>query len=211
MTYVENPDGSRTAVTIADRIVETVGAGLFLHDAAAAIGFPVDTLRAWRKIGARVARQLLNGEKRLNDLSAHERQCGDLSIRWDRAEMGARQALLNVGMKLAKGGLTRTEVSVKTIRPAANEPGDGERLVETVTRDIEVLPSVQMLSWLLERRWPEDFGRRRLEVTGADGGPVLLGDAASAADKLRSAIEDIRESKAEADESLAGNGNGAHV
>lgn len=27
-------------------------------------------------------------------------------------------------------------------------------------------------AWLLERRWPEKYGRHRVEVTGADGRPV---------------------------------------
>jgi hypothetical protein len=29
-------------------------------------------------------------------------------------------------------------------------------------------------AWLLERRWPEAFGRRTVEITGKDGGPVSL-------------------------------------
>lgn len=27
-------------------------------------------------------------------------------------------------------------------------------------------------AWALERRWPEDFGMRKVEVTGKDGGPI---------------------------------------
>lgn len=27
-------------------------------------------------------------------------------------------------------------------------------------------------AWALERRWPEDYGMRKMEVTGKDGGPI---------------------------------------
>jgi hypothetical protein len=207
IAWIEQPDGTRLKVSIADRIVEIVGAGLFLHDAAAAIGFPIDTLRSWRRTGARAARQLLNGEKRLSDLSAHEQQCGELSIRWDRAEMEARRSLMDVSWKVATGGLTRTEVTRKVVHPENVDPS-AVRTIETTTKTIEVLPSDRMLSWLLEHRWPEDFGRRRLEITGDGGGPVQVEDATAAVDKLRSAIADIREAKAENDPTA---GNGTHV
>jgi len=208
VAYVEHPDGKREPVTLADRIVETIGSCLFLQDAAAAVGFPVETLRLWRKTGARVSRQLLNGEKRLSDLSKYEQQCGELSIRWDRAEMEARKSLLGVTWKVATGGVTRTEVTTKVVHNENVDPSAG-RVIETTTKEIEVLPNASMLSWLLERRWPDDFGRRgRLELTGAEGGPVQVEDASAAVEKLRSAIADVREATAENE---AVTGNGAHV
>ena len=29
-------------------------------------------------------------------------------------------------------------------------------------------------AWLLERRWPDEFGRQRVELTGADAGPIRI-------------------------------------
>lgn len=200
-------DGVQKEVTLADRIVEVVGLGMFLTDAAAAVGFPVETLRAWRQRGAAATRHLLNGDRTLTQLSAHERQCADLSIRWDRAEMEARRALLGVADKVAKGGLTRTEVTKKVLHRETEDPETG-RLVETTTKTVDVLPDGRMLSWMLERRWPEDYGRRRVEITGADGGAVQIEDNGSAVAKLRAAIEEIREAKTE---DAAANGNGTHV
>jgi hypothetical protein len=39
--------------------------------------------------------------------------------------------------------------------------------------------------WFLERAYPEEYGRQRLEITGADGGPVTLGADLRAAQKVR--------------------------
>ncbi len=38
--------------------------------------------------------------------------------------------------------------------------------------DDAILPDWRAASWWLERRYPDEYGRTRTEVTGADGGTI---------------------------------------
>lgn len=61
-----------------------------------------------------------------------------------------------------------------TIKGAAAE-AVYEALVVIKNASVGQLPpgsSWQSAAWLLERRYPEHFGRRQVEVTGAGGGPI---------------------------------------
>jgi len=44
-------------------------------------------------------------------------------------------------------------------------------------------------AWWLERRFPKEFGRRQ-EITGPDGGPIMVTDTGR--DKVVKAIEEMR-------------------
>jgi hypothetical protein len=48
---------------------------------------------------------------------------------------------------------------------------------------------------LLSARWPEGWGRRRVELTGVDGGPVEL-EAVDYRDKLRARVTELAERRA---------------
>ena len=52
----------------------------------------------------------------------------------------------------------------------------------------------QAAAWLLERRWPEKFGRQRHEITGADGGPVEVqtDEAQKVKDRLNKIADRLR-------------------
>lgn len=47
----------------------------------------------------------------------------------------------------------------------------------------------QASAWLLERRFPDEFGRRVVEVTGADGGPIQVEE------RLVSLLDQVRQAK----------------
>lgn len=201
-------------VSIMDRVEEALRQGAFLHDAAARIGQPVEQLREWRKIGVRVGRALIAGTKRLHDLTVHERQCGELALRMERAEAEGRMHLLALAQRQARGGLKRTEVTSKVVGSTLNADGQltGGTVTEHTIREITAPPDSNMITWLLGHRWPEDFGRNRVELTGPEGAAVRV--ELSAGDKLRSLIQDVRDSTSEADDevaAVAGNGNGHHA
>lgn len=207
-------DGEQVPVTVTDVVVETMGMGGFLKDAAARIGVPVDALRTWRTLGHRSLGQITTGQRRRSEMSQHERNCMAMAARMDEAEAGARTRLLDVAGKLAHGGLTRTETTIKTTQPTVDGVLVGEPIeVERVTREIEAGPDGHMIGWLLQHRWPADFNRSRLEVTGADGGAILV-DSTPIVEKVRAHLADIRSARAETDPEalqamVAGNGNGA--
>lgn len=209
-------NGEQVGRSIADIVVETMAVGGFLHDAAAKVGYPVETLREWRKLGAHCLAAILAGTKRRSEMTAHQKRCMELVHRMDKAEAEARTSLLALARGVATGGLIRTETTVKTITPtvegkAASEPVE----VERVTRTIEAAPDGHMLGWLLSHRWPADFGRTRVEVTGEGGGPVRV-DARPIIDVITQHLADIRTARDETDPArldalVAGNGNGSHA
>lgn len=189
-------------VTIIERVEQALRAGAFLHDAAARIGYPVETLRGWRKVGQRTIREVVQGKRRNDELTEHERECAQLAARMERAESDAKLMLLGHLGRLAHGNVERVETKVK-VGPNG--------VAETTTTTMRGGPDGRALTWLLERRWPDDYGRSRLELTGPEGGPIVV-EAQSAADRLRTLIADVRRSKAETEpDAMAAHstGNGA--
>lgn len=183
---VRHADGTieQQPVTFAERIIEAISLGGFLHDAAARVGITVETLREWRRVGNKARHDVLTGTKRRSHLTKRERQLAELAANLELAESEARLRLLGIGQKLAQGGTQRTETTVETIAPTGGTP----QLVRTTERTYVAEPSAQMVTWLLGHRWPADFGTTRTEITGPDGGPIQVG-AAPALDRLRDVIE----------------------
>jgi hypothetical protein len=178
------------ALTVIDVVVETMRMGGFLKDAAARVGVDVNTLRDWRTKGSRCLIELNNGRRRRSQMSQHERNCMTMVLQMDEAEAEARTALLMVTNQLARGGHKRTETTTET-----DAVGN---ITKSVTREIEVAPDSHAAAWLLSHRWPADFGATRVEVTGADGGPIKIDDA-PLIDRIRAHIADIRDARAESE------------
>jgi transposase-like protein len=205
-------DGVEVGITIIDRVEETLRQGAFVKDAAARVGVSVETLRRWQSTGVRIRAELAertadgDPKKDPTDLSPHERNCVELATRMDVAEAEARTALLVLGQQMARGGRERVEVTVKV-----NAQG---QVLERTERTTTTEPDARMIQWILSHRWREDFGPR-VEVTGADGGPVLV-DATPIAERLRADLADVKakreaSSRDAVEEALAAagtNGNG---
>ena len=187
---VRNADGvvEQHPVTYMDRLVEAVQLGGFLHDAAARVGVTVETLREWRKLGAAANADVLAGKKRRSHLTKRVRQYALLAQRLETAEAEARLKLLGLGQRLAQGGYERTKTITRTIAATGGQP----QLVETTTEVATAEPDPRMITWLLGHRWPADFNRTRVELTGAGGGPIRT-DPRSALDQLRAAVETARQ------------------
>ena len=68
-------------------------------------------------------------------------------------------------IKLAEGEGALKSLAV--IERAANgvKGEDGEYILA---------PTWQAAAWKLERRYPDMYGKQRLELTGADGGPIIV-------------------------------------
>ena len=66
--------------------------------------------------------------------------------------------------------------------------------VETTVRHAQ--PDPRSAMWLLERTRPADYGRTRIEVTGADGAPLV--DLGKPLDRLTQLLDSIRANRAAA-------------
>jgi hypothetical protein len=187
----------RIPVTVIDRVVETLQANAFIHDAAARSGLATETLRQWRRKGVEAQAALLSGKKKRSDLDTHTRRCVELASKMERAEADARVLLLGAITTMARGGLEQS----RTVEKVDATTGD---VLERTEERRKLLPDPRSITWLLSHRYPADFAPR-IEVTGPDGGPVQV---ESARDRLMSAIEGVRGRKTIDVESRPRPGNG---
>jgi transposase-like protein len=178
-------DGTKTSVTVMDRIEEAMRTGGFLHDAAARVGIVVETLRDWRRQGAKAHIEILNGRKTPADLTQRQLQYLELAQRMEKAETDARLHLLATAQKLAAGGIPQKKTTVRRIPARGGNP----ETIETVEETTTTLPDAGTIRWLLSHRWPNDFAGR-VELTGPEGGPIHH-DVTNAMDQLRAQIDAI--------------------
>lgn len=168
-------------VTVADTIVEALRAGNYLEAAAAMAGVHRDTVHTWLKTGAQAHADLHAGTRTRRQLTKLDKLCMEFSDAVAEAQDQAEG--LDVGRlaQLAAGGITQEVVTEKQVLQGE---GDQAKLVvtERTVRKSTTLPDGDTLRWRLERRFPDRWGRRRVELTGADGGPVevdLVGQGVS--------------------------------
>lgn len=184
----ETADGVEPArqLTVIDAIVDTIEGMGFLHDAAARVGVVVETVREWRKVGVRANADIHQKRRTWSKLSAHEQRCAELATRMAGADATARMRLLDIARGLAVGGAEVVETTTKAVQVNEGDP----LITEITTRTSRTLPSPATVTWLLQHRWPADFARTRLEVSGPDGGAIPI-DTTSARDRMRNALDEL--------------------
>lgn len=186
-------------VSVMERLVEAIRTGASMRDAANRSGMDVRHLRHLRREGAEHWRAFYAGKLKTprGIIEQKMRLYRDL----ERAETDAKMMLLAVANQLARGGLSKTEELEET-------DGRTGQLIKRVKRETTLLPDGRMVCWLLERKWPDEFNRSRLEVTGADGGPVEI-DTDDALSKLRDMLDGISDKRRQtsAESMAAGDGH----
>lgn len=136
---------------IADRILRALRLGAYFETCAAAGGISRDTLHEWVRTGNRLI-------ERAEKLARKAKPAPSDPI----ALLSLKEQQL---ARFAKGwheGLCDAELRDLTL------------IAKAAVGDVEhgIFPVWQAAAWRLERRYPEKWGRRRIEVTGADGAPV---------------------------------------
>lgn len=172
-------DELRPGVTVADEIIERVRSGADRRDAAASVGVARSTLQLWLRDGARHAARRLSGD----DLTDSEHELANFSDREAQAlaEWKVEQELQ---LGILSSGRERIVETVKT---------NADGTVETTRRSETVEPNAQVILWRLERRFPEQYGRQRLEVSGPDGGPIPVSVRDAAVATLARMAEQLAE------------------
>jgi hypothetical protein len=152
---VELENGGRRERTIGEALCDLMRLGNYLETAAAVCGVNAGTVREWVRIGSR-ALDRLDGGARRRDLTAHERRCADFSAAVGAALSEAQSRDVGRLAVLARGGIPL----VRTTERWATD-GDGQEvLVERTRVTTESLPDGATLRWRLERRFPDQWGRR---------------------------------------------------
>lgn len=155
-----SPDGGPDVpVTVADRIVRAVRTGAPVQVAAATVAVDRGQVYDWLRLGARA---LLDAEKGI-PLHPYAEIYADFARRVAIAEAEAHLEDVALSQRLARGGRTSRITTTKKI---------SGNVVEETVREEELGPDPNMVRWRLERRHSDVWGRRRLEVSGPDGGPV---------------------------------------
>lgn len=169
-----------TPITVADTIVRAVRAGNYIEAASAMAGVNKDTVYRWLREGARhrlAAEATDDPDTYLNNLGPNDQGYVRFSDAVAQAQAEAEAEDVALLQSLARGGRTLEHRTVKTL-------ADGS--TESTVRSEVLPPDAATIRWRLERRFPDRWGRQRLEVTGAEGGPVEL-----SIDEKRAAVADL--------------------
>jgi hypothetical protein len=160
---VTRPDGRTVTVPVADVIIERTRLGAPRRAAALSAGIAMGTLFACVAIAAQPDAD--PAELSADLLTDHDRACIEFAERLDRADGEFQVAALGRIQQAANGGLASTKT---TSQVRTNAQGQVEQVDTTVTEVVG--PVWQANAWLLERRWPREYGRSdELRVTGQDG------------------------------------------
>lgn len=157
-------DGTVEQITAADRIVQCIRMGGYIETAAATAAVSKVSVYEWLKVGATANDRHHRQGVPLAKLTAHERRCMEFANAVAEAEALAEMDDVATLAELAGPGRTRTTTTMK-------RDGSGD-VLEHTTRTEELDPDARVLMWRLERRHPDRWGRRRLEVSGPDGDAI---------------------------------------
>lgn len=181
----DNPDGTTTTITVADRIVERLTVGAYMEEAASSAGVHKDTVYEWLKIGANARARIIAGTVTPSKLTTHERRCLDFSDAVDQATGEWAMRSLTALEQHARGGLKSTTVTEKVDARG--------RVMERTTKTEELLPNPAVIQWRLERRFPDRYGRQRVEVSGPEGEAIPIEVRAT---ELAAKLAQIKEQRA---------------
>ena len=173
-------------ITAADKIIEAVTLGLDQTSACDLAGINRTTLHNWRLAAGRHRAEQAQGR-----LPKPTKQQSDLITflnNLEKAIAEAEHSRLAIIGDAAKGKLTRTKTVTRTLP-------DGK--IETTVTE-ETAPQWQAAAWWLERRRHQKYARR-VEVTGADGTPLVSpdGQAKSLADSMRAYLAGVNDTTKE--------------
>lgn len=144
---------------VRDRLIEAIGYGTTIEDAAVAAGISPRTYYRWMRRGEKAAQAVVNGE----DPDPADEPFWQF---WQSAMRAhARGGAINAALlrKIAEGGY-----AVRTRTRRYRDPATGQVVEETET-DLAP-PNLRAVIFYLERRHPRTWGRNASSFWGPDGG-----------------------------------------
>lgn len=205
---------SKLTIEVQEKICTAIQLGGYIETAAAFGGVDKDTLYDWLKRGQReIDRRRRLGEEveRENSFDQNQRQRKhrpeELERRRKREETdkvtrGAEQAYVAFSDSIKKA-LADAELGYLSVIHKAAKGGSVVSRITTQNDDGTSTTSEKFsrsewtaAAWCLERRSPEKWGRRQVEVVGSDGSPLEI--KISWADAIRETLK-LKEERREKD------------
>lgn len=171
--------------TTADAIVDRLRAGAYFEHACASVGVHKDTAYGWLKTAAQTRTAILEGTTTRTKLTAHQQRCLSFSDAVDEAQAAwvvRQEAELE---RIARGGHTIQVITEKV---------DGRgKVIERTTRTEVTAPDPRVIQWRLERKHPDLYGRRTVNVNlgGQEGNPVRV-EAEVSPESLLSKLQAVK-------------------
>lgn len=157
-------------------IVAKIRDGMPQEAAAVASGIGKSTYHLWMKRGRDAAQVALS----TGQMDAREAIFVEFMGAVEEARAQAMGDAVIAHQRLAFGG------EVLEITEAMSEDGD------VLNRTVRFSKADRAaLEWYLERSHPDEFGTRRLEVTGKDGGAISIDTEVSAREILKKRLEQV--------------------
>lgn len=160
------------SVTAADRICELMEArGTRAELCAREIGLERLTVDTWLRKGARAEEK----HGKAQTLTPEERSYLDFLMNTRAAHQRWIHARLEMHGQIAAGGLVIGEIT-ETVDPTRTTEDGKPVVLERKVKQRKALPDTKAIEWELERLAHDENDARmfqpRVEVTGADGGPI---------------------------------------
>jgi hypothetical protein len=146
---------SKFTPAVREALINAITAGLTYTHACSIVGIEYNTFNEWRKKGAKLDERDADGYY-------------DFHEALTRAESNASTAMMATVRKVAQGYSIKRPFTDRAGRLITDKDG------KPVLFDDPILPDWRAAAWWLERRYPEEYGRQRVEVTGKDGGAIII-------------------------------------
>lgn len=168
---------TRLHPTLVEDICQRIEDGVPIASATIAAGIPESTYHSWTKRG-REARAVLEANA---PLDPKEIVYLEFLERTEGARASALAKTVTAHQRLAFGG--------EVLEVTEHFDPESEEITGRTIRFSK--PDRMALEWYLERSHPAQFGVRRLEITGEEGGPIPIEVEVSARDVLRKRLEQV--------------------
>lgn len=184
-TLLTQPSGVGN-LTMGDIVVRNIGRGLSHREAARASGINVGTLTSWLYRGRTALARIEAGDQ---TVTVAEARFAEFAARVEDATAQARARL----MEQVEGAAFEPQVVKRVTRKLVDSgrvDAEGKPILVEVERTEKVEehpPRWAAAAWLMERRWPNEYGNRVQVTAGAEVDRDR--DERAFADELRAFLE----------------------
>lgn len=144
---------SKFTPTVRKVLIDGITAGLTYKHVCQIAGIDYESFNNWRKIGEALD-------------EPDDEGYFDFFVALTRAESNASLSMMATIRKVAQGYKIKRPFTDRAGRIVTDRDGN------PVLIDDEILADWRASAWWLERRYPEEYGKTRTEVTGVDGGTI---------------------------------------